>query len=57
MPTSSRALCACCLLAMQLVGGGAAPAVAQVKPLRVLVYHDMEGLAGQDDPFTFIFSL
>lgn len=34
-----------------------APAVlpAQAKPLRVLVYHDMEGLAGQDDWHTFDF--
>lgn len=28
---------------------------AQAKPIRVLVYHDMEGLAGQDDPFTYRF--
>jgi len=25
-------------------------------PIRVLVYHDMEGLAGQDDWRTFLFS-
>ena len=29
--------------------------LAQGKPIRVLVYHDMEGLAGQDDPFTYRF--
>ena len=28
---------------------------AQARPIRVLVYHDMEGLAGQDDPFTYRF--
>jgi D-amino peptidase len=29
--------------------------VAQARPIRVLVYHDMEGLAGQDDPFSYRF--
>jgi D-amino peptidase len=28
---------------------------AQARLVRVLVYHDMEGLAGQDDPFTYRF--
>ena len=28
---------------------------AQARPIRVLVYHDMEGLAGQSDPFTYRF--
>jgi D-amino peptidase len=32
-----------------------APVSAQRKPLRVLVYHDMEGLSGQDDWHTFDF--
>lgn len=33
------------------------PAPAQAKaPIRVLVYHDMEGLAGQDDWRTYLFS-
>ena len=28
---------------------------AQARPIRVLVYHDMEGIAGQDNPFTYRF--
>src|SRR5688572_24469421 len=32
-----------------------ASATAQARPIRVLVYHDMEGLAGQSDPFTYRF--
>ena len=28
---------------------------AQARPIRVLVYHDMEGLAGQDNPFSYRF--
>src|SRR2546423_7770597 len=34
------------------------PAVARTPgaPVRILVYHDMEGLAGQDDWRTFLFS-
>jgi D-amino peptidase len=33
-----------------------APAHARGAPVRVLVYHDMEGLAGQDDWRSFLFS-
>jgi len=32
-----------------------APLAAQAKPIRVLVYHDMEGLAGQNNPFSYRF--
>lgn len=32
------------------------PLPCQARPLRVLVYHDMEGISGQDDPWTFLFS-
>jgi D-amino peptidase len=38
-----------------LVGALPTPASAQQSPLRVLVYHDMEGLSGQDDWHTFDF--
>lgn len=31
------------------------PTLSAQRPVRVLVYHDMEGLAGQDDPNTFRF--
>ena len=34
----------------------AAPGAVPGAPIRVLVYHDMEGLAGQDDWRTFLFS-
>jgi D-amino peptidase len=43
-----RLLTLCLLLA-------ASPPVAAQKPVRVLVYHDMEGLSGQDDWHTFDF--
>jgi D-amino peptidase len=51
--------------AVLLLGGLFIPAAARVRtpplrhataPVRVLVYHDMEGLAGQDDWRTFLFS-
>ena len=32
------------------------PRLAPGAPVRILVYHDMEGLAGQDDWRTFLFS-
>ena len=37
-------------------GGLSAPRHAAGAPVRVLVYHDMEGLAGQDDWQSFLFS-
>ncbi|HEX5818920.1 MAG TPA: M55 family metallopeptidase [Gemmatimonadales bacterium] len=42
-------------VAFALVATRPAPADAQRPALRVLVYHDMEGLAGQDDWHTFDF--
>jgi len=38
-----------------MFGSVAGQAAAQGRPLRVLVYHDMEGLAGQNDPNSFRF--
>ena len=44
--------------AMTLRGTSTAASARHVAgaPIRVLVYHDMEGLAGQDDWRTFLFS-
>ena len=48
------------LAAALLIGGTTAAAPPQQRaagaPIRVLVYHDMEGLAGQDDWKTYLFS-
>lgn len=43
------------LFALLALLASAPIAAAQSRPLRVLVYHDMEGLAGQDDWHTFDF--
>jgi D-amino peptidase len=42
-------------VASVLLAARPAPADAQARALRVLVYHDMEGLSGQDDWHTFDF--
>ena len=44
-----------CVLSGFLLVSVAGQAAAQGHPIRVLVYHDMEGLAGQNDPNTFRF--
>ena len=59
--TKSRAIIAASLLlllatAVAFRGRPAATRRARSAPIRVLVYHDMEGLAGQDDWQTFLFS-
>ena len=59
--TTSRALAlAAALLSLSLTAAAptpnARPKYVPGAPIRILVYHDMEGLAGQDDWRTFLFS-
>ena len=55
MRAGAGAINVVCVLSGFLLVSVAGQAAAQGRPLRVLVYHDMEGLAGQNDPNTFRF--
>jgi D-amino peptidase len=54
--TKPRALSLAAALLVLLVTAGAGRSTPSAAPIRILVYHDMEGLAGQDDWRTFLFS-
>jgi len=54
--TKPRALSLAAALLVLLVTAGAGRSTPSAAPVRILVYHDMEGLAGQDDWRTFLFS-
>jgi len=55
MRAGAGAINVVCVLCGFLLVSVAGQAAAQGHPIRVLVYHDMEGLAGQNDPNTFRF--
>jgi len=54
--TKPRALSLAAALLVLLVTASAGRSTPPAAPIRILVYHDMEGLAGQDDWRTFLFS-
>jgi len=54
--TKPRALSLAAALLVLLVTASAGRSTPSAAPIRILVYHDMEGLAGQDDWRTFLFS-